>query len=330
MKLRYSLLFIRLKEFFSLWMCYGLRYSLYNMIWWFVFYCRIPYSYKISRFAIKKKTDWMDHYIEKRYSDIIKEYTQSNIQLHKTSKFYIWVYWGQGESEMPLLVKSCFNQLCSFHDNVVLITNENIKNYIEIPSTISKKLYEGKIGWANYSDIIRNTLLAKYGGLWLDSTVWITAKLPFDKLFTSAFYSANGKVKVTNKSICFWTSFESNWSSWCMGSEYINYPLFGFVSHMMQAMAVNEKCWPDYVIQDYLIFYAYRFIPCIKDDMLNISIHNEHRNELASLMNEPYDNFIYSQLCQTDSIFKLSYKSNYVCRTSDCNLTFFGKLIARI
>lgn len=330
MKSKYRILGTRLYDFFVKSLYYSPVFAFYDLVWWFCFYIHPPFAWKLSTYAIEKKTKWLDKYVGNHYADIIERF--NDVQSDNViTEYKIWVFWGQGESEMPPLVRACYSQLTASNDNVILVTNENVSNYISLSKEIYSKVNEGHIQWANFSDIVRTTLLAQYGGLWLDATVWVSGKIPFDKLNKHVLFSANGTVPVANRSVRFWSSFDWNWSSWCMFANVKNHQLFGFVSEMLQAIAIREKIWPDYVIQDYLIFYACRNFHEVKVDIENNAhIKCKNRNRLAELMNVPYDEKTYQELIQSDFVFKLSFRSSYQIKTQDGRQTFYGKLISKI
>lgn len=322
---------IRFKEFFSLWKNYSFAYACYSILWWFCFYARPPFCNKLSTYAINKKTKWLDRYFKKNYSHIIDKYKTASISNEKISEPKIWVFWGQGEENMPPLVRACYKQLTHYNDNVTLVTIKNIKEYIDIPAIIYEKAHKGVISWAHFSDITRNTLLAKHGGLWIDATVWVSGEIPFNKISQLDFFSANGKIPTSSRSTSFWTSFEYNWSTWCMWSKSADNRLFAFVSEMLISIAEREKQWPDYVIQDYLIYYAYKNLPGIAN-MLEESktIPCNNRNKLASLMNESYIKDEYNNLIKTDFVFKLSFRANWHQTTKEGKLTFYGRVLENI
>ena len=326
-----NILKLRLKEFFSLWKNYSFAYAWYGIVWWFCFYTRPPFCNKLSTYAINKKTKWLDRYFKKNYSHIIDKYKNTAISNEKISDPLIWVFWGQGEDNMPPLVKACYRQLTKYNNNVVLVTLKNVENYINLPNVIYDKTYTEKISWAHFSDIVRNTLLAKHGGLWLDATVWVSGKIPFEKLSLVKFFSANGKIPQSSRSIRFWTSFEYNWNTWCMWSKQINNPLFSFVSETLMAIAEREKQWPDYVIQDYLIYYAYKNIPGIIE-MLEQSktIPCNNRNELAKVMDNEFNEDKYKELTKDDFVFKLSFRAKWDKTTKDGTETFYGRILKDI
>lgn len=315
----------KVKEFFRLWYHYSLTFAFYSIVWWNCFYVRTPYSWRFSSWALRKKTQWLDAHIEKEYSDVIQRYRCNPEEPQPVENIRIWVFWGQGEGAMPPLIRACYLQLCRHHDNVTLVTNDNVRQFLDLSPVIYEKVETGKITWAHFSDIVRTSLLAQYGGLWLDATVWVPAKLPMERLKQYKVFSANGKVDVTSRSICFWTSFNANWSTWCMFSSEKNNIMFSFVSDMLQAIAEKSKAWPDYVIQDYLIYYAYRFLPEVGEQLQQAATWScAKRNFLATIMNQEFKRAEYDELCSSDYFFKLSFRSAWKTQTQDGKMTYYG------
>lgn len=322
---------IRTWEFICLWKNYSFTLAFWGIIWWLCFYLHMPFNWKLSTLAIRKKTAWLDKYMEIHYIDIIEKYKNYSPVSKQIGDHRIWVFWGQGEIQMPPLIKACHRQLTYFNKNITLISSQNVEQYINLPSIIYENVKDGLISWAHFSDIVRNTLLAQYGGLWLDATVWVSGKLPIDKFSTMSIYSANVIFPIISKfSVRYWSSFEYNWNSWCLWSNQSNHLLFSFVSDMLCNIAKNETFWPDYVIQDYLIYYACRKFPSVKKDFENIYIHNQHWTDLAEMMNLPYSKQKYNNLIQTDYVFKLSFRSPWRIKTSKGEQTFYGRILEEI
>lgn len=89
----------------------------------------------------------------------------------------IYILWFQGFSNSPDIIKKCVES-CKYYNsdwNIILLDNNNLHNYVELDAyiDISKK----KIKLCHISDIIRLILLQKYGGLWMDSTLFCNKPL---------------------------------------------------------------------------------------------------------------------------------------------------------
>ena len=91
----------------------------------------------------------------------------------------IFSLWLQGEENAPELVKSCFRSVrrhCK--QELVVLDEKTVFDYITLPEEIMKKRKAGKISHAHFADICRVELLYNHGGYWLDSTGFVTEAIP--------------------------------------------------------------------------------------------------------------------------------------------------------
>lgn len=102
------------------------------------------------------------------------QYDEPSVQGDK-----IWIFWAQGYDNMPVVVKKCYESVLKNRGvfDVILLDMENIKQYIDIPAFIYRKVDEKKITLTHFSDILRFSLLRKYGGWWIDSTVFVSKSM---------------------------------------------------------------------------------------------------------------------------------------------------------
>lgn len=93
----------------------------------------------------------------------------------------IWLYWNNGIENAPELVKRCVESIRNtFKDyEINILDDKNMSEYIDLPLYLIKKHEQGIIPHAHFSDLLRISLLAKHGGIWLDSTVFcVSQKIP--------------------------------------------------------------------------------------------------------------------------------------------------------
>ncbi len=114
--------------------------------------------------------------MKKKYNYVLEKV--ESVKKEKSNK--VWMCWLQGEENAPDLVKKCIQTARdTLKDReLIIITNENYKEYIDFPKYIIEKFESKIIPYTQFSDLIRIALLAKYGGLWLDATVLCTDVLP--------------------------------------------------------------------------------------------------------------------------------------------------------
>lgn len=91
----------------------------------------------------------------------------------------IFTMWQQGEESAPPLVKACFRSIrrhCK--QELVVLDDNNFTQYVNLPPEIIQKYRAGKIRRAHFADIVRVELLYEHGGIWLDSTAFVTEPIP--------------------------------------------------------------------------------------------------------------------------------------------------------
>ena len=123
----------------------------------------------------EKKIYWNNYsYIKRKYL----KYVYSVPKRKGTNVFSnkVWWCWLQGEDNAPILQKRCLESLRKklVDRDIVVITNENLFDYVSMPDYIMKKYKKGIISNTHFSDLIRLQLLIKYGGTWIDSTALCT------------------------------------------------------------------------------------------------------------------------------------------------------------
>ncbi len=114
----------------------------------------------------------------KRYLPAAAKVEETDV-IHDDANEKIFTIWQQGEENAPALVKACFRSIrrhCK--QELVVLDDKTITDYIQLPEEIMEKYRAGKIRRAHFADICRVELLYKYGGYWMDSTDFATGPIP--------------------------------------------------------------------------------------------------------------------------------------------------------
>lgn len=114
----------------------------------------------------------------RRYAYAIKAVnTQKN---QSPAPKIIWTCWWQGTKNLPPVVEKCIASIRKYCPDYELriVTADNMHDYVTLPDYIMQKHKKGNISNAHFADMLRLTLLAQYGGIWMDATVFLTAPLP--------------------------------------------------------------------------------------------------------------------------------------------------------
>jgi hypothetical protein len=229
----------------------------------------------------------------------------------------LWLCWWQGADSMPPLITACYNSVCRYADDhpVNLVTKDNYRDFVAIPDIIIKKLAAGIITLTHFSDILRMELLYRYGGMWIDATVFITR--PFqERYFGMELFSLRRKQEGGNVSFCRWTAF--------LFSGIKHAILFRFVRDFFREYWKKETSMPDYNLIDYVIAAAYNAIPVVKTAIDNIPFTNPHLYYLTEHLNCQYNKAILDEICTDTCFHKLSRKKHAHRHTENGELTFYG------
>ena len=88
----------------------------------------------------------------------------------------IWILWYQGWNNAPAIVKKCLQSWQYHHSvynyNIILLDKYNIPQFIDLSDVIPSEVVREEVSRAALSDVVRWMLLYKYGGIWVDSTLY--------------------------------------------------------------------------------------------------------------------------------------------------------------
>ena len=159
----------------------------------------------------------------------------------------IWVYWKQGITNAPGIVKKCIETIHEWADRLVIEIDEtSISKYVILPKTIIQKYDDGKISDAALSDLIRFSLLEHFGGLWLDATVLLTGKIPENIINSDFFAFQDSFGKIDNPALI------SNWLLHCKPGH----PIMKNARNMAFAYWENESHVMEYLFTYILLKIA--------------------------------------------------------------------------
>lgn len=175
--------------------------------------------------------------LEKKYRCVLEEFDKQYDEnfLHQSSN-KVWICWFQGIENAPDIVKRCYESVKKNMPDkeIVVLTDNNMHDYVQLPDYILKKYERGVITKTHMTDLLRLELLIKYGGMWLDATVFCSGSdIPSFFFDSDLFFyqclkpgrdghstyisswlmsaKANNKVLMATRYLCYkyWENFES-------------------------------------------------------------------------------------------------------------------------
>lgn len=269
-----------------------------------------------------KKHKFIISYLENQLGDVIEKYSVMDDDGTESDVRYIWTLWWQGEENAPDLVKACIARMRRNAGNakLVVLSKDNYRDYIELPDYIMNKRKLGIISFAQLSDIFRFTLLEKYGGLWLDSTLY-TASAISDETFRYPFYSQHTAWAKT----CFVQ--HNMYHGFCIGSRKGG-KLVKFAKEMFFEYWKSHDVLVDYLMIDYIIMLAYMHFPDIRAQIDSLPYTSERLYDLVNMLSEPYDEETFRTLMKECQYSKLDWHRKYAEEVGG-RPTFFSVLTGK-
>lgn len=226
----------------------------------------------------------------KKYDSVLLEHKRSN---------KVWFCWLQGLDQAPDLVKMCHASLKRYlkDKEIVVLTSENIHEYVSFPQFIMEKYQKGIIDRTKMSNLIRIELLIKYGGSWIDSTVFCTSgNYPKGILDCDLFV-----FQLVRKD---YSGF-SGLSNWFITASTNNRLLL-----ILREM--HYEYWRRYnCVIDYFFFHLF-FVMIAKEYPGEVENMPKQSNRypllLGTKLAEDYDEEWMKKLCQWTCFHKLSYR----------------------
>ena len=248
----------------------------------------------------KIKSRWAKQHLQK-YIDIA---LNKNLELPSvTEKEHIfWQYWHQGRENAPLLMQKCFESVEKYHPEQkrIVLSYKDIADYVEIPSKYYDLVNSGKMSVTFFSDVLRTYLLTQYqGGTWIDSTIYLTDRIP-DSILNSKFF-------------VFQKNPQIDWLENKMSSFFIHTRGVSQIITLMKE--VFSEYWDenDFLINYFLIEHLVTMLsdvtPKTKEEWAQMPYFPA--NDTGILQKKLYEDFDadeFEKIKQTTSIHKLSYK----------------------
>lgn len=239
--------------------------------------------------------------LRKQYIGVLEQAASENWEglEHHVSR-HVWICWWQGMEEAPPLVQRCYRSVCKHLKDweITVVTMQNYQNYISFPPHIVKKWEAGKISLTHLSDLLRLELLIRYGGLWIDATVFCTSdNIPQSILESDLFVYQTLKPGADGHS-----SLLSNWFIYA----HTNNRILGITRTLLYAYWEKKN-----VLVDYFIFHQFFTLACERcpEAFKRIPpICNSTPHILLLNLFEPYNPIFMEDLNRMTPFHKLSYK----------------------
>lgn len=255
-----------------------------------------------ARKICEKRHNVTREFLEQEFYEFITNY-EFNTCNQKNSKI-IWTLWMQGYEKAPELVKSTIDSIRKFAElnnfQFILLEESTIEKYIVFPKLIKEKMDLGVIDYTKISDILRVSLLAKYGGTWVDATIYMKEEFDSSLLLQNYYTIKTGGIEDYSPNIS-----NNRWKGFFLSG---NSSLFSFTRDFFFEYYSRYDIAVDYLLIDYIFDIAYKYDEKIKNQMLELEKSNPNLFWLENHFSEKFDRKIWEDISKETKIFKTTYK----------------------
>ena len=253
-------------------------------------------------------------FLEKEFYEFLINY-EFNICNEKNSKI-IWTLWMQGYEHAPELVKCTIDSIRKFAElnsfQFILLEKDTIEKYIEFPKLIKEKMNLGIIDYTKISDILRVSLLAKYGGTWVDATIYMSRDFDSSLLLQNYYTIKTGEMADYSPNIS-----QNRWKGFFLSG---NSSLFGFTRDFFFEYYSRYDIAVDYLL-------AYKYDEKIRNQMLKLEKSNPNLFWLEKNLGNEFNQGLWDSITRNTKVFKTTYKLSEEIKSNKNN--FYSKLIDR-
>ena len=275
----------------------------------------------------KYRADFVKHervkrFLMKKYGYVVEKYADARPRSGAVigSGAPIWVVWHQGEENAPDVVKLCLGSIrrhAGTHP-VVVLSERNIPDYIDLPAHITDKVKSGSITLTHFSDILRFKLLETHGGIYLDSTTFVSGDEAFCFDEMPLYSCRTGLRPELDVAKGLWVSY--------IFAAAKGEVLPAFMSEMFSEYWAREDRLVTYLLVDCLIALAYENIQAVREEIDALPPGNSAIYALAENANAPYSDELYAGVLSCP-FHKMSYKLPLSGKTGSGAQTIYGRLL---
>lgn len=263
---------------------------------------------KTGDMAVSKRDEKYINFLIQSFPSIFDKYKSCNILENESIKgipLFVWVLWWDVDKKIPENVQECIKRLKKYCPDVRFLSKNNIDKYIDISDVLPLINFSGK----NYndfhvqylSDIIRMRLLRKYGGWWMDSTMFLTSADIFSYSNKVDFFSIHYKYQKGT------AVDHGKWTTFCFAAVP-NHPIFCYLDDILSAYIKTYTKLLHYSWIDYCLEAGYVSFDWLRKCVDNIPFSNPYVWWLQQNYDQLYDDLLYRNILKHTTAFKYNWR----------------------
>lgn len=257
---------------------------------------------KQARYFCEKRHKKTRDFLFYNFQNFIENY-EFCIDNSKNTKI-IWTLWWQGYENAPEIIRYCLDNMKNLAKNngfdFYCLDQNTFTQYIQFPEYLDDKIKKGNISIANISDIIRVSLLSKYGGTWIDSTVFIQPSFDWNNFTRQYFTLKTGEITDYSPNVS-----KNRWKTFLLSGNNI---LYTFTRDFFFEYFKKFDVVVDYLLIDYIFDLAYEINEEIRNQMLVLESSNFNLFWLEKNIDSEFNQELWKDISNDTKLFKTTYK----------------------
>ena len=178
-----------------------------------------------------------------------------------------------------------------------------------------------------FSDVLRFSLLAENGGLWLDASIMVTRPINYREIMAREFFTIRLKKDPANRRII----TRGRWSIPVIGVSRKGEKLVCLTRNSLYKYWREEKNVIHYFLTDYLIELIFQRESDLKEKLEGIPFEHQGILDFFPVANMPADCAeVLSRNLENTAFFYLPWRNTYEIRTEDGQLTLYGSVCEKL
>ncbi len=236
----------------------------------------------------------------------------------------VWVYWAQGWDNPPANVLMNLRSMQTNLRNcrIVPIDNGNLGEYVTMPGDILRKMERKEITLTHFSDLLRYSLLAEHGGIWLDASIFVAHPVDFRAMLEHGFFTIRLKEDPTNRRIV----SRARWVIGAIGFAKRNSKMALLMRESLYAYYRGEQEMISYFVTDYLMDLMLKTHPDMQKQLDAVPYKHQEWLNLSAIANcAVTGREKVLRKFETTSFFYLPWRGVYKQQADEKGgLTFYG------
>lgn len=258
-------------------------------------------------------------FLKSEFAAFLNNYEFSHSRQHNPK--IIWTLWLQGYQSAPVIVQRTLDNMREFAENngfqFRLLDETTLTQFIIFPEHILQKQAAGLMTSTAIADLLRVSLLATYGGTWIDSTVLIDKEFPVDYLERSFFSLKTGDMSDFSPNIA-----KNRWKTFLLSG---NSALYTFTMDFFHEYYKKFDRQVDYLLIDYIFALAYEYSPTVRNEILSLEQTSPNLFWLERNFSREWTADEWREIKENTKIFKTTYKLPQTL--SDDGRCYYSKLL---